>query len=66
MLACLKCEVETLKDFRNFVYNPTQPNTVRLNAGQMGTEEAEREDDDDGGMVAMEAAAVEESRHKRR
>lgn len=40
---------------------------MRLNAGQMGTEEAEREgDDDDGGMVAMELAAVEESRHKRR
>lgn len=43
-----------------------QPITMRLNAGQMGTEEAESEGDDDGGVVAMEAAAVEESRHKRR
>lgn len=41
---------------------------MRLNAGQMGTEEAESEgeDDDNDGVVAMEAAAVEESRHKRR
>lgn len=70
-LACLKCEAEaaqkrTLKDTKNFVHNTTQPNTMRLNAGQMGTEDAGSEGEDDGGVVAMEAAAVEESHHKRR
>lgn len=55
-----------LKRFRNFVHNATKPNTMRLSAGQMGTEEAEREGDDDWGAVAMEPAAVEESLHKRR